>query len=257
VTATSSKQQTTPTQPPAAGLAGNLRRSTPRTARSAEVYDEQFGPASRAALVLDVGAGDATWAARRLDQRSLAVRCDPLYALQPPAQPGLAVAGAGQRLPFVSSRFDRVICSWVTPHVPRPELAGFLNELVRVTKPGGTVLVHPLYHVVRHLVSPHDFVYEKKFSKQRPGTTLVMVKRPEVSDEDWVSITAEVAESAKLHLSRPLTALRKLAQRRVIRKAGTNQLGSSIFPHLTPGVPSPVGDRRVAGDGPPSSTPSR
>jgi SAM-dependent methyltransferase len=213
----------------AAGFADDIRRSTPRTARSAEVYGEQFGAVDEASLILDVGAGDAAWATHRRGGRTLAVRCDPLYAIDPPPESGLAVAGAGQRLPFASGRFDRVICSWVTPHVPREELPNFLYELIRVAKPGGTVSVHPLYHVVRHLVSPHEFVFEKKFSKQRPGTTLVIVKRPGVTDEEWQAIATEIVGSAKLHLGRVLITLRKLAQRRVIRKSGTNQLGSSIF----------------------------
>lgn len=49
----------------------------------------------------------------------------------------LAVARAnGEALPFADATFDRVHCSWMLEHVPRPQ--AIVTEVCRVLKPGGS-----------------------------------------------------------------------------------------------------------------------
>jgi len=51
--------------------------------------------------------------------------------------PGRTVAGDGNRLPFADGAMDIAFSSNVLEHVPSPPR--FLDEMVRVTRPGGTV----------------------------------------------------------------------------------------------------------------------
>ena len=51
--------------------------------------------------------------------------------------PGATVAGDGYHLPFPSGRADLTFSSNVLEHVPEP--TGFLDEMVRVTRPGGVL----------------------------------------------------------------------------------------------------------------------
>lgn len=88
--------------------------------------------------VLDVGAGRPEFAsafARRGaryvgldgDVQTLAGLCAP------------AVAARGEQLPLADSSVDVIFCSNVFEHVRRPQILG--DELVRVTRPGGLVVV--------------------------------------------------------------------------------------------------------------------
>lgn len=202
-------------------------KAIPRTARDPSAYKRQFGVIRMTEQrILDVGAGDALCAE---SGPHVVVRCDPSYAVDPPDQPHHAVAATGTRLPFADGTFDRVLCSWVTPHILPGELAAFLAELVRVTTPGGRILVYPLYHVVRHLVSTHEFVFEKKFVADQPGTTLVIVKDPALSATEWNVALEDLCVGARFQLSRPLTLLRDLATRRAFYASGSTRASPSVF----------------------------
>ena len=54
------------------------------------------------------------------------------------------VAASAEALPFRSESFDGAWSIAVLEHVPRPELA--LDEILRVLKPGGAVLLAPAWH---------------------------------------------------------------------------------------------------------------
>lgn len=64
------------------------------------------------------------------------------------------VVGRAQRLPFQAAAFDGVLCTQVLEHVPEPW--AMLDEVARVLRPGGTlVLSAPLAWRLHE--QPHDF----------------------------------------------------------------------------------------------------
>jgi SAM-dependent methyltransferase len=86
--------------------------------------------------VLDVGAGPAQFAEafRAAGARYVAVDADPAGLTTRPA-----VAARGERLPVADRSVDVCFSSNVVEHVPAPWR--FADELVRVTRPGGLVVV--------------------------------------------------------------------------------------------------------------------
>ena len=103
--------------------------------------------------VLDFGAGagrHAFWAVTQgakvvavdiaLDEiKSAPAFFEALAAENPGFGAGIAVQASGLRLPFADSTFEVVIASEVFEHIPDDRAA--MAEIVRVTKPGGTVCV--------------------------------------------------------------------------------------------------------------------
>jgi SAM-dependent methyltransferase len=92
-------------------------------------------------LVLDVGAGPVAFAAEfaRAGARYVAVDADVRELTGPrPAGTG-ALAARGERLPVAAGSVDVCFSSNVVEHVPAPWR--FADELVRVTRPGGLVVV--------------------------------------------------------------------------------------------------------------------
>jgi SAM-dependent methyltransferase len=87
--------------------------------------------------VLDVGAGPVQFARafRGAGARYVALDSDPgeLTGTRP------AVAGRGERLPVADDAVDVCFSSNVVEHVPAPW--SFCDELVRVTRPGGLIVV--------------------------------------------------------------------------------------------------------------------
>jgi len=60
-----------------------------------------------------------------------------------------AVVGSALALPFKKRRFDTVLALGITEHVPSDSMSAFLDEVTRVTKPGG--------HLVIETSSPYAF----------------------------------------------------------------------------------------------------
>lgn len=92
-------------------------------------------------VVLDVGAGPGEFARAftAAGARYVAVDADP-DALSPvPVQGATALVGRGEQLPLADCSVDVAFCSNVFEHVVRPARLG--DELVRVTRPGGVVVV--------------------------------------------------------------------------------------------------------------------
>lgn len=52
-----------------------------------------------------------------------------------------AVMGSGVALAFKNERFDTVLALGVTEHIPPKLIGTFLDEVTRVTKPGGTLVI--------------------------------------------------------------------------------------------------------------------
>ncbi len=91
--------------------------------------------------VVDVGAGPVEFAAAfaAAGARYLAVDSDPA-AIRPAEVAGsAAVVALGGRLPLRTGSVDVAFSSNVLEHVPDP--AGFADELVRVVRPGGLVVL--------------------------------------------------------------------------------------------------------------------
>jgi SAM-dependent methyltransferase len=92
------------------------------------------------AVVLDVGAGPG-WFRSAFERRGATywgLESD-VGELSGTGLAAAAVLGSGLRLPFRDEALDVVFSSNVLEHVPDPER--FADELVRVTRPGGTVVL--------------------------------------------------------------------------------------------------------------------
>jgi SAM-dependent methyltransferase len=99
---------------------------------------EEHGPLT-GRRVLDVGAGPVQFAKAFRDAGAayVAVDADPGQLSRPPGTG--AIAGRGERLPIADATVDVCFSSNVVEHVPAPWR--FADELVRVTRPGGLVVV--------------------------------------------------------------------------------------------------------------------
>jgi SAM-dependent methyltransferase len=103
---------------------------------------------SSGALVLDVGCGTGRWLRR---YQGMQVRAVGLDATQDMLRRALAggsglavVAARAQRLPFPDGAFDLVSDVTVVHHIAPPEQDDVLQEMARVLKPGGHVLLMEL-----------------------------------------------------------------------------------------------------------------
>jgi demethylmenaquinone methyltransferase / 2-methoxy-6-polyprenyl-1,4-benzoquinol methylase len=94
-------------------------------------------------LVLDLAAGTGTSSQPFLDRGATVVPCDfsvGMLRVGKKARPHLPfVAGDGTRLPFADDTFDAVTISFGLRNIVDPD-AG-LRDLLRVTKPGGRLVV--------------------------------------------------------------------------------------------------------------------
>jgi demethylmenaquinone methyltransferase / 2-methoxy-6-polyprenyl-1,4-benzoquinol methylase len=99
-------------------------------------------------LVLDLAAGTGTSSEPFAERGAVVVPCDfsiGMLRVGKQARPRLPfTAGDGTRLPFADNTFDAVTISFVLRNIVDP-LAG-LRELLRVTKPGGRLVVCEFSH---------------------------------------------------------------------------------------------------------------
>lgn len=99
--------------------------------------------------ILDVGCGSA-WVARHFADQDTAVysmdvsATNPVTALKKyPFEKHFGVVGDAYTIPFASETFDCVIAAEVMEHTPDPKL--FITNLLKVLKPGGTLIVTTPY----------------------------------------------------------------------------------------------------------------
>jgi len=52
-----------------------------------------------------------------------------------------AIVGSALALPFKKQRFDTVLALGITEHIPSDSMSDFLDEVTRVTKPGGRLVI--------------------------------------------------------------------------------------------------------------------
>jgi hypothetical protein len=216
-----------------------VRQEVARTARTVAQYEAQFGAGVLASgLVLDVGSGDSALPVPVGRGPGGAggpgvVRVDIGYGDDPPEQRAGAVAGSADALPFADASFDHTVSSWVTPHVAPEDVFAVLYEMIRVTKPGGKVMVHPTFHLLSRFTCQYPFVYEKRFvDAPGQGSTLVIDKVPGLDDPQWSEIAADVAGRAKLRPGRYVMSIRHRVQRHLITTTGTNRMGPTIAASL-------------------------
>jgi SAM-dependent methyltransferase len=99
--------------------------------------------------VLDAGAGRLTYSTR------LKKRAESLISMdRDRIREGLSLIGEIETLPFRAQSFDSIFCSQVLEHLPQPGES--LQELFRVLKPGGTLLLSAPHLTYLHN-EPHDY----------------------------------------------------------------------------------------------------
>lgn len=93
--------------------------------------------------VLDCGCGNAKFALWNRDAVALLVGLDPapLFADAALAQVDL-VQGDARRMPFAAASFDKAFSIDVFEHLPLPDLEAALDELYRLLRPGGRLLIY-------------------------------------------------------------------------------------------------------------------
>ena len=101
-------------------------------------------------VVLDVGCGNA-WLARRLLPKKeavisfdIALRNTTEAITRYPAPNHFAVTGDAFDLPFRDDAVDAIVSSEVMEHVP--DVPAYLRSLIRVLRPGGTVVITTPYN---------------------------------------------------------------------------------------------------------------
>ncbi len=114
--------------------------------------------------LLDIGAGTGHVAALLQKPERTVVACDIMDLLMLPLP---YVLCDGRQLPFLNDSFDAALLVTVLHHVPKPDHPRFLNEVVRVLKPGGKlVLMEDTYHraVERETTKFFDSVMNGEFA---------------------------------------------------------------------------------------------
>jgi SAM-dependent methyltransferase len=99
----------------------------------AELFD-RLGVRASGERVLDIGSFDSHWLSRQPARFRVGVDLD----IQP-SRSCHVLRGDGQQLPFADSTFDSVFAFDVIEHVD--DDARFVAELVRVTRPGGEIMI--------------------------------------------------------------------------------------------------------------------
>ena len=128
--------------------------------------------------VLDAGTGtgeDAQEMAKLVAPGGLVVGLDVSQIMideakrrvQDPSLPLRFVQGDIQHLPFEHATFDRCYADRTFIHLPDPQLA--LSELVRVTKPGGQILIAEGDHETQVLDTPYPDVTRRFFRFRNDG----------------------------------------------------------------------------------------
>ncbi|MEK7214034.1 MAG: class I SAM-dependent methyltransferase, partial [Chloroflexota bacterium] len=125
----------------------------------------RLGIAATGAAVLDVGAGDGNLLAQL--SATLRVALDPSWFQHPGVR---VVQGDGRFAPFPDASFDTVLALDVLEHVE--DDAALVRELLRVTKPGGTVWIS--VPTRDHMVCPAMLTpwLHRRWGHVRPGYRL-------------------------------------------------------------------------------------
>ncbi len=146
-----------------------------RAWRAATLRALDVGPGDR---VLDLAAGTGTSSAPLADRGVLVVPCDlslGMLGVGKRRRPDLGfIAGDATRLPFADASFDAVTISFGLRNVVDTHRA--LTEMLRVTRPGGRLVVCEFSHATW---APFRTVYENYLVRALPRVASVVSKETE------------------------------------------------------------------------------
>jgi demethylmenaquinone methyltransferase/2-methoxy-6-polyprenyl-1,4-benzoquinol methylase len=132
----------------------------------------------RGERVLDLAAGTGTSSQPFADRGAVVVPCDfsiGMLEVGKKAKPHLGfTAGDGTRLPFADDTFDAVTISFGLRNIVDPD-AG-LREMLRVTKPGGRLVVCEFSHPT---FAPFRTVYVEYLMKALPSIARAVSSSPD------------------------------------------------------------------------------
>ncbi len=158
--------------------------------------------------VLDLAAGTGTSSQPFADRGATVVPCDfsiGMLTVGKQAKPHLAfTAGDGTRLPFADDTFDAVTISFGLRNIVDPD-AG-LRELLRVTKPGGRLVVCEFSHPTW---APFRTVYVEYLMRALPPIARTVSSSPDAyvylaeSIRAWPDQSALAARIAQAGWQRP------------------------------------------------------
>lgn len=93
--------------------------------------------------------------------------------------PGVHVVSDAQSLGIADARFDVVLCTEVLEHIPEPQKA--IDEMFRVLKPGGTLLLTTRFLFPIH-DAPHDYFRYTKYGLRHLLRRFEIVELEEETD---------------------------------------------------------------------------
>jgi SAM-dependent methyltransferase len=150
--------------------------------------------------VLDVGCGTGRWLRRYLQRNIVPVGLDATQGmLQHAAANGVEcqlVVGCAQSLPFGNEVFDLVSSVTVIQHIPHVDQGDALNEMTRVLRPGGHIL---LLELIRGQ-GPHIF-------PRRPSDWIAQASSAGVTLVEWRGQEYLVLDRAFVQLVQAVRAL--------------------------------------------------
>lgn len=166
--------------------------SSRRTIRSSEEYRDLLGFSYRelrGTTILDIGAGDSTFAQELVQKQKRVIRLDPKYSDDLPKCKDDALTGIVQNLPFQDNSFDETISS-VALYWVKTGLSEGLLEMIRVTKPDGQIRVYPAEPIEWkgdkrsiHYSQSTSLAYVSQHKAQLP--TLFITKISSYKPDDW------------------------------------------------------------------------
>ena len=158
--------------------------------------------------VLDLAAGTGTSSQPFADRGATVVPCDfsiGMLTVGKQAKPHLAfTAGDGTRLPFADDTFDAVTISFGLRNIVDPD-AG-LRELLRVTRPGGRLVVCEFSHPT---FAPFRTLYVEYLMRALPAVARAVSSSPDAyvylaeSIRAWPDQSALAARIAQAGWQRP------------------------------------------------------
>jgi demethylmenaquinone methyltransferase / 2-methoxy-6-polyprenyl-1,4-benzoquinol methylase len=135
-------------------------------------------PAGPSDLVLDIAAGTGTSSRTFTRSGARCVACDFSLGMlsvgaRRPAGSVRFVAGDAMRLPFAAGAFDAVTISFGLRNVAEPDAA--LAEMLRVTRPGGSLVICEFSHLPGRVP---DALYQRYLGTALPVVASMLSRNP-------------------------------------------------------------------------------
>jgi len=175
-------------------------------------------------IVLDIGAGDSPFAQevhQSRSHRAKIIRVDLDYRNAKPAYSKYIRAEPADHIGMKDGSVDRIVSSWMLPHIPRDKAIDILLEMFRLAKPGKKRII--LFPTWPGKILISKFAVKKKVPQSPLGRTLV-IDKPKTFDSwnnsDKIAFAEKLAKMVTMSefLRRPS---------RVIMAAHIKTLGSN------------------------------